>query len=61
MIQQKVDGLSLVRTKEATVWVDASSLALGIVIEVDGHVVEYAAGCDPKMPPLISIWLNLTQ
>ncbi len=28
---------------EATVWVDASSLALGIVIEVDGHVVEDAS------------------
>ena len=26
--------------EEATVWVDASSLALGIVIEVDGNVVE---------------------
>ena len=25
---------------EATVWVDASSLVLGIVIEVDGHVVD---------------------
>ena len=29
--------------EEATVWVDASSLALGIVIEVDGHVVEDAS------------------
>ena len=29
--------------KEATVWVDASSLALGIVIEVDGNVVEDAS------------------
>ena len=29
--------------KEATVWVDASSLALGIVIEMDGHVVEDAS------------------
>ena len=25
--------------EEATVWVDANSLALGIVIEVDGHMV----------------------
>ena len=38
MIQQKVDGMSLAR-----VWVDASSLALGIVIEVDGHVVKDAS------------------
>ena len=29
--------------EEATVCVDASSLALGIVIEVDGHVVEHAS------------------
>ena len=29
--------------EEATVWVDASSFALGIVIEVDGHVVEDAS------------------
>ena len=29
--------------EEATVWVDASSLAMGIVIEVDGHVVEDAS------------------
>ena len=29
--------------EEATVWVDASSLALGIVIEVEGHVVEDAS------------------
>ena len=29
--------------EEATVWVDARSLALGIVIEVDGHVVEGAS------------------
>ena len=29
--------------EEATVWVDVSSLALGIVIEVDGHVVEDAS------------------
>ena len=29
--------------EEATVWVDASSLALGIVIEVDGNVVEDAS------------------
>ena len=29
--------------EEATVWVDASSLALGIVSEVDGHVVEDAS------------------
>ena len=29
--------------EEATVWVDASSLALGIAIEVDGHVVEDAS------------------
>ena len=29
--------------EEATLWVDASSLALGIVIEVDGHVVEDAS------------------
>ena len=29
--------------EEATVWVDASSLVLGIVIEVDGHVVEDAS------------------
>ena len=28
---------------EATLWVDASSLALGIVIEVEGHVVEDAS------------------
>ena len=27
----------------ARVWVDASSLALGIVIEVDGHVVKDAS------------------
>ena len=30
--------------EEATVWVDASSLALGIVSEVDGHVVQDASG-----------------
>ena len=29
--------------EEATVWVDTSSLALGIVIEVDGNVVEDAS------------------
>ena len=29
--------------EEATVWVDASSLALGILIEMDGHVVEDAS------------------
>ena len=29
--------------EEATVWVDAISLALGIVIEVEGHVVEDAS------------------
>ena len=29
--------------EEATVWVDASSLALGIVIEVEGHAVEDAS------------------
>lgn len=29
--------------EEATVWVDASSLALGVAIEVDGHVVEDAS------------------
>ena len=29
--------------EEATVWVDASSLALGIVIEVEGHVLEDAS------------------
>ena len=29
--------------EDATVWVDVSSLALGIVIEVDGHVVEDAS------------------
>ena len=29
--------------EEATVWVDASSLALGVVIEVDGHVVKDAS------------------
>ena len=29
--------------EEATVWVDASSLELGIVIEADGHVVEHAS------------------
>ena len=28
--------------EEVPVWVDASSLALGVVIEVDGHVVEGA-------------------
>ena len=28
--------------EEARVWVDASSLALGFVVEVDGHVVEDA-------------------
>ena len=33
---------------EATVWVDASSLALGIVIEVDGHVVEDASWLRPE-------------
>ena len=41
MIQQK--GRWDVVGEEATVWVDASSLALGIVIEVDGHVVEDAS------------------
>ena len=34
--------------EEATVWVDASSLALGIVIEVDGHVVEDASWLRPE-------------
>ena len=29
--------------EEGTVWVDASSLALGIVIQVEGHVVEDAS------------------
>ena len=29
--------------EDATVWMDASSLTLGIVIEVDGHVVEDAS------------------
>ena len=29
--------------EEATVWMDASSLALGFVIEVDSHVVEDAS------------------
>ena len=33
-------GRWVVVGEEATVWVDASSLAFGIVIEVDGHVVE---------------------
>ena len=36
-------GLWDIVGEEATVWVDASSLALGIVIEVDGHVVEDAS------------------
>ena len=41
MIQQKVDGMYVF--EEAIVWVDASSLALGIAIEVYGHVVEDVA------------------
>ena len=34
--------------EEATVWVDASSYALGIVIEVDSHVVEDASWLRPE-------------
>ena len=47
--------------EEATVWVDASSLASGIVIEADGHVVEDASWLRSEIPPHISIWLNWMQ
>ena len=41
--EDPVKGRWDVEGHEATVWVDASSLAYGVVLEVDGHVVEDAS------------------
>jgi len=40
MLNDPARGKWDVDGEEATVWVDASSLALGVVLEVGGHAVE---------------------
>ena len=45
-------------TTECTLWCDASSIALGVALEVSGHIVEDGRGCVKRMTEPTSTLLN---
>ena len=54
-------GVWNVYGKEATVWVDASSLALGVIVEVDGNIIEDACWLRGMPPNNLRHFLKLFQ
>ena len=61
-LEDPMKGTWLVsNSRNGTVWCDASSIALGVVMEIDGNLVEDTAWLRKKTILPISSWPSWTQ